>query len=138
MALKFCNDVQYEDLNPVTVRNIDISLQEFIGKKNVGFKGECYFVPMVYDWLWKGGKVVGTLVIKDPSRHPEEARPKHPSDDRYKETKMQFSQKSARALDCFINCLLCDLRKRKSEQELRNLVSFSSLEITRYGDLQGW
>lgn len=135
-VLAFYNDQQYREANPLVLKQIELGLQEFSSKNSLGFRGDAFFVPITYDWQCRGGKLVGTLVVHDPSRHPEELRPKHPSDDRYREVKMQFSQKAVKSLSNFANCLVCDLRKRKADQELRSLVSFSRLSLSRYGNIR--
>lgn len=128
----FRSDPMFEVREMPTLRNLHGALGEFYKKNGINYRWNTFFVPVVYDWMRKGSKLIGSVIIMDPSRNTDgilQTTKMEKVDS--KPSKMIISSKSTKVVNSFANSFVCELQARYSDKEFRSLITLSKPTFIR-------
>lgn len=128
----FRSDPMFESRETSFVHSLHVALSDFYKKNSINYRHNTFFIPVQYDWMQKGCRLIGSVLILDPTRSIEtilQSTEKEKID--VKTAKMVVSARSTKAINSFANSLVCELKARFSEKEFNSLLELSSLMLCR-------
>jgi hypothetical protein len=130
--LCFRSDAMFGVREMPILKSLHTALAEFYKKNSINYRHNSFFVPMQFDWMQKGTKLIGSVIIMDPNRSSDDilaTTGKEQND--VKTSKMIVSAKSTKAINSFANSFVCELRARYSDKEFKSLIELSKLYFTK-------
>lgn len=124
--IAFKSDPVFEMEESKIVSNLHWALAELYSKVTINFRMNSFFVPILYNWMQKGSKVVGTVIILNPSQK------RQTTVNDVNTSKMVVSARLTKQVNTFTNAFFCDLRHRHTKKELDSLIKLSKLDVTRH------
>ena len=122
--LCFKNDYNFENRDPLKVRFLHTVLAELYLRNSVMFRNGSFFIPIHHNWMRKRSKIVGFLMILEPSRSADEDFVYS----RKRQVKLSISGRALRSVHSFTDCLICDLKARSADIQYRRLIKLSTLQ----------
>lgn len=119
--LYFRSDPMFEVRESKIVSHLHLALGEVFQKSTINYRLNSFYVPILYNWMQKGSKIIGTVIIVDPSGKREATV------NDVNTSKMVVSARSTKHINSFANAFVCDLKHHFVSKEFRGLVSLSNL-----------
>lgn len=117
--LHFRSDPMFEHREPKLVSHLHLALGEVFRKTTINYRLNSFYVPIFYNWMQKGSKVIGTVIILDPSGKKEATV------NDVNTSKMVVSARSTKHINSFANAFFCDLNRQFVSKEFKGLVHLS-------------
>lgn len=132
--LCFKSDNNFENRDPLKLKMLHNTLIDCYAKNSVLQKNGNFFVPIVNGWMKKNSRLIGTLMILEPSKVEGEQS----SMGRKKQIKMSISSRAIQSINSFTECLICGLKSKASDIEYKRLINLSRmLSLLRQYDVSG-